>query len=236
VAPLFRVESAVKSYGQCQVLKSASIWARPGRITTLFGRNGSGKSTLLKIGAGVVRADDGAVHLAGTCHLRPRLHVLAVGGLFYLPQRDLLCRRWTVRKHLDAFAWRFGGGEREEAVLNRLGIGKRIGQRADQLSGGERRRAEIALAWIRRPRCLLADEPFAGIAPRDAEVVAGALREMAAGGCAIVVTGHEVRQLLDIADDVVWMVAGTTQGLGSREEALKSDAFRRGYLGPGGML
>jgi ABC-type multidrug transport system ATPase subunit len=236
VDPLFRVESAVKSYGRTPVLKSASIWARPGRITALLGRNGSGKSTLLAIGAGVIRPDDGAVHFAGRCHLRPRLHRLATEGLFYLPQRDLLCRRWTVGQHLAALAWRYGCGARERDVLVRLGIGERKGQRSDRLSGGERRRSELALAWIREPRCLLADEPFAGLDPRDVEVVAGALREMAGGGCALVVTGHEVRQLLDIADDVVWMVAGTTHGLGTREEALRSDAFRRGYLGPSGMV
>ena len=226
----------MKAYGRNQVLKSASIWAGAGRITTLLGRNGSGKSTLLKIGAGLMRPDHGTVHFAGKCHLRPRLHRLAADGLFYLPQRDLLCRRWTLRQHLDALAWRYGCEDREGEVLVRLGIRERLGQRVHQLSGGERRRSEVALAWIREPRCLLADEPFAGLDPRDAEVVAGALREMAEGGCAVVVTGHEVRELLDIADDVVWMVAGTTRGMGTRDEALRSDAFRRGYLGPGRML
>ncbi|HEX8831356.1 MAG TPA: LPS export ABC transporter ATP-binding protein, partial [Longimicrobium sp.] len=98
-------------------------------------------------------------------------------------------------------------------------------------SGGERRRAEIAAAWIRAPRCLLADEPFAGIDPADADVVAEAFREMARQGCAIVITGHEVRQLLDTADDIVWMAAGTTHGMGTPEKAVQHEQVRREYLG-----
>jgi ABC-type lipopolysaccharide export system ATPase subunit len=100
------------------------------------------------------------------------------------------------------------------------------------MSGGECRRAEVAMAWIRQPRCLLADEPFLGVNPIAAETVARALRRMADGGCAVVVTGHEVPQLMEIADEIVWMVAGTTHGVGTPEEAARHDQFVRDYLGP----
>jgi ABC-type lipopolysaccharide export system ATPase subunit len=135
-----------------------------------------------------------------------------------------------VREQIRAVEWRFGGSRTAE-VLERLGIGDLLDQTPVQMSGGERRRAEIATAWIRAPRCLLADEPFAGINPSDAEVLAEALRGMAQDGCAIVITGHEVRQLLDTADDIVWMAAGTTHGMGTPEEAIQHEQFRREYLG-----
>jgi ABC-type multidrug transport system ATPase subunit len=230
VESIFAADSVGKSFGSRTILKSASVWATPGRVTALFGRNGCGKSTLLKVGAGLLGADQGVVHFRGRAYLRPRLPHLARRGLFYLPDRNLLSRRITVREQLRAVAWRFGG-DRTDAAVAELGIARRLDQTPLQLSGGERRRAELAAAWIRAPLCLLADEPFAGINPRDADVVAAAFRRMAAEGCAIVVTGHEVERLMEVADDVVWMVAGTTHGLGSPAEALGYEQFRREYLG-----
>ena len=229
--PLFAADSIGKSFGSRTILKAASVWARAGKITVLFGRNGCGKSTLLRIGAGQLRADHGVIQFDGRAYLRPRLPELAARGFFYLPDRDLLSRRLTVREQLHAVEWRFGGSRTAE-VLERLGIGHLLDRTPRELSGGERRRADIAAAWIRAPRCLLADEPFAGINPSDAEVLAEAFRGMAREGCAIVVTGHEVPQLLETADDIVWMTAGTTHGMGTPEEASRHEQFRREYLGP----
>ncbi|NIQ57198.1 MAG: ATP-binding cassette domain-containing protein [Gammaproteobacteria bacterium] len=228
----FSIEAVVKAYGRRPVLKAASVWARSGSVTVVLGRNGCGKSTLLRIGAGVLAPDAGTVHYAGRVYPRPRLDVLARQGLFFLPDRHLLSARWTLRQHVEAFAWRFDDAGAARA-LARLRLEERLDQRPAELSGGERRRAELALAMMRRPRCLLADEPFAGINPSDGEALAAALREMARGGCAIVVTGHEVPQLLALADSVVWMVAGTTHGLGTPAEAESHSQFRREYLGPG---
>ena len=233
--PFFSADSITKSFGSTAVLKSASIWGTPGKVTVLFGRNGCGKSTLLKIGAGVVRADSGAVHFDGHCYLRPRLHQLAARGLFYLPQDRLLSARWSLREHFDALEWRFGSDGIEE-ILSELDLRELVGQRPHALSGGERRRAEVAVAWIRRPRCLLADEPFVGINPSTAEIVARALKKIADRGCAVVVTGHEVSQLMEIADEVVWMAAGTTHGIGTAEMAARHEQFRREYLGPGRVI
>lgn len=231
MASIFAADSIGKSFSARTVLKAASVWAEPGKITVLFGRNGSGKSTLLKIGSGVLRADYGCIHFDGRAYLRPRLHELAQRGLFYLPDRELLSRRFTVREQLDAVEWRFGAS-RTVAILDRLGVAERLDQRPTQLSGGERRRAEIALASIRAPRCLLADEPFAGIGPADAEVVAMAFQQLAQEGCALAITGHEVAQLMGIADEVVWMAAGMTVGLGAPRTAMHHEQLRREYLGP----
>jgi lipopolysaccharide export system ATP-binding protein len=229
--PLFAADSIGKSFGSRTILKAASVWSRPGKITVLFGRNGCGKSTILKIGAGLLRADYGFVQFDGRAYLRPRLHELASRGLFYLPDRDLLSRRLTVREQIQAVEWRFGAS-RTAGILERLEISQLLDQTPVELSGGERRRVDIAAAWIRAPRCLLADEPFAGIDPADAEVVAKAFREMARQGCALIITGHEVRQLLHTADDIVWMTSGTTHGIGTPQEATKHEQFRREYLGP----
>jgi lipopolysaccharide export system ATP-binding protein len=212
------------------ILKSASIWASAGRITALFGQNGCGKSTLLRIGAGLLRMDQGTVHFDGRVYPAPRLPALARRGLFFLPDRYLLSDRLTLRAQFRAVEWRSGKGRTME-ILERLGIAERVDQTPAELSGGERRRAEVATAWIRAPRCLLADEPFAGIDPIDAEVLGAAFRSMAQEGCALVITGHEVRQLMDTADDVVWMAGGTTHGLGSPEAAGRHEQFRREYLG-----
>ncbi|MQA92676.1 MAG: ATP-binding cassette domain-containing protein [Gemmatimonas sp.] len=228
--PVFSADSIGKSFGPRTILKAASVWAREGQITVLFGRNGCGKSTLLKIGAGLLRADHGVVLFAGRAYLRPRLPELASRGLFYLPDRDLLSRRLTVRAQIRAVEWRFGG-TRSAEILERLGIHGLVDRTPAELSGGERRRAEIATAWIRAPRCLLADEPFAGINSSDAEVITEAFRCLAQEGCAIVATGHEVRQLMDTADDIVWMAAGTTHGMGTPDKASQHEQFRREYLG-----
>jgi lipopolysaccharide export system ATP-binding protein len=231
VAPLFAADSISKTFGTRELLKAASVWGVEGRIAVLFGRNGCGKSTLLRIGAGLLPADQGAVHFAGRVYLRPRLPELARRGLFYLPDRNLLSRRLTLRHQIRAAEWH-RGADRTAEIVERLEIGSQLDHCAPQLSGGERRRAEIALAWICAPRCLLADEPFAGIDPADRELIAEVLLEFARQGCAVIASGHDVPELLEIADDVIWMTDGTTHGLGAPEAAALNDQFRREYLGP----
>jgi len=106
-----------------------------------------------------------------------------------------------------------------------------LDSRPGRMSGGKRRRAEIWLAVAAASTCLIADEPFLGIAPADRDKVAEALRSLAATGAAILVTGHEVEDLFDLADEVIWMVAGTTHGLGTPDEAARHAQFRLEYLG-----
>lgn len=230
--PLFAAEGFDKHFGDRRVLKSASIWARPGRITALLGRNGSGKSTLLRCALGLVATDHGVVHFDGESYERPSLARFARRGLMFVPVESGLVRGRTMRSQLDALRWRFRGPISSEDAAARLGLAGLLDQWTDELSGGELRRAGIAAAVVRQPRCLLTDEPLAGISPRDADAVCVALSDLAAAGCGIVVTGHEVRMLMDLADDIVWMYAGTTHGIGSPAEARSHDQFRREYLGP----
>lgn len=228
---VFAADSIRKDYGARTVLRVASVWASPGRIAVLFGRNGCGKSTLLRIGAGLMRADAGVVHFRGRAYTRPRLHRLAAEGLFYLPDAGLLFRHMTLGEHLEAVRRGFGGvlGPEDAAELE---VEPLLDVPVRSLSGGEVRRAEIAVAVARAPVCLLADEPFAGIAPADCERIARVFRRLASRGCALVVTGHEVPELLDVADEVVWMTGGTTHGLGTAAQAASHELFRRDYLGP----
>jgi ABC-type multidrug transport system ATPase subunit len=229
------VDSIGKSFGARRVLTAASVWVQSGRISALLGRNGCGKSTLLKIAAGVLPADHGIIRFQGRTYTRTRLHRMARAGLCYLPERGLLAPLTTVRRHLQLVEGRFGVSGKDE-VLDRLNLRHLLDATPEQLSTGEKRRAEVALAFLRRPNCLLADEPFMGIAPLDIDLIAECLHTLAAHGCAILVTGHEVRALLDVSDDVIWMSAGTTHALGAPALALENHSFRRDYIGPRGAL
>ncbi len=222
------------------MLKGASLWGDAGSVTALLGRNGSGKTTLLECAFGLARVDYGVVKMGEKIFERPAPHRLARLGVFYLPERDLLSPAHTLERHLKIAASFPRPASLPEAtdlacdhvaVAERMGIAQVLGQRCFEISGGERRRAELALAFLRSPLCLLADEPFAGITPVDRAVVAGALRDLAGRGCAVVVTGHDVEDVLAVADTVTWMAAGTTHHLGTPEEARRHDQFVREYLG-----
>jgi ABC-type lipopolysaccharide export system ATPase subunit len=112
-----------------------------------------------------------------------------------------------------------------------MGIELHLDKRPDQLSGGERRRAELAAAFVRKPLCLLADEPYRGLAPLEAEGLTAGFAALAADGVAVVIAGHEVSTLLDAADHVTWCTSGTTYELGTAQAALANEPFRREYLG-----
>mgnify|MGYP002777868293 CR=1 FL=1 len=226
---VLRVDCAARAFGGRPVLRSASLRAMRGHVVALVGRNGAGKSTLLRIAAGLVTADSGTVHFGGRAWLRPEAAAFARLGMFVWPEVEALARTWTVGRQLTMVADRFDGDAR--AAAERAGVVALLDRRPDQLSGGERRRAEVALAFARRPMCLLADEPFRGLAPIDAEWLAGALRALAAQGCAVVVTAHEVEALFAAADTVTWCTAGTTYELGSPARARCDERFRREYLG-----
>ncbi|MDH3290640.1 MAG: ABC transporter ATP-binding protein [Gemmatimonadota bacterium] len=226
---ILAAESIGKRFGRRWVLESAGLWATPGRVSVLLGRNGSGKTTILRIAIGRLRPSYGIVIFAGERLDRPRLPDLAVRGLFYLPSDRFLCDRYSVREHLAALAHRFPAAAVDDA-LEMLRLAPFLDRRPPTLSGGEARRAEVALALARQPRCLLADEPFTGLMPTDVELLAEAFRRLAAAGCGLVLTGHEVRPLLAAADDVYWMTAGTTHLLGSPADARGHRQFQREYL------
>lgn len=199
-------------------------------VTGLFGRNGAGKTTLLEIAAGWRSADTGIIKFDGEAYLRPRLPVLARRGLFYLPSRDILSPGMPLERQLQAMARKFSTHARLETAVERLGIASLLGITPSRLSGGELRRAEVALAMVRGPTCLLADEPFRGIAPVDAEQLAEVLRELAREGCAVVISGHEVEITLAASDRVTWCGNGTTYEYESADAARNDERFQARYL------
>jgi ABC-type lipopolysaccharide export system ATPase subunit len=140
-------------------------------------------------------------------------------------------RNLCVHAQLSLMARRSGAASRAREVAAQLSLDECADRYPHELSAGERRRAELALIELRAPTCLLADEPFMGVSPRDAESVALRLQQLADRGCAIVISGHEVQTLLDLADDIVWVTSGTTHSLGTRDQAREHWQFRREYLG-----
>lgn len=227
--PLLAAECIEKSFGRRNVLRTAGVWATPGRITVVLGRNGCGKTTLIRIACGMLKPDGGVVIYDGERLTRPRLWWLARRGVFFLPERGLLLQNLTCGGHLAAVAHHCREVD-VNAAAERLRVTELLGRRPRALSGGEIRRVELAIAVARKPRCLIADEPFFGIAPKDASLLSDVLRELADAGAAIIVTGHEVRYLLELADEVIWHTAGTTHALGGPGVAREHHQFGQEYL------
>ncbi|MEJ2538963.1 MAG: ABC transporter ATP-binding protein [Gemmatimonadota bacterium] len=230
---VLEVDGLGKCFGQDVVLKSASFAACRGSITTLMGRNGAGKSTLFRIAVGRVVADYGRVLFRGRFFRRPSLARMARKGLFFSDQDSALTPLFTVRDHLNAVADTFGAGGMAR-VINELDLEEVLDRRPGRISGGERKRTALGMAVLRDPCCLLMDEPFAAVAPRDRPLIASGLRTLRERGCAVVISGHDVDDLLAVSDEIIWVVAGTTHYLGPPEAARSHDQFRREYLGPRG--
>jgi ABC-type multidrug transport system ATPase subunit len=219
-----------KKFGETWALHSASLRATRGELRALLGRNGAGKSTLMKIAAGLVAADTGNVRFNGIFRPRPRFTRLVREGLCFVPDHDLLSNAFSLRRQLE-FVRSPDDHDGIERVADRLTIGSLLDARPSELSSGERRRAEVAFALLRRPVCLLADEPLRNIAPIDAEAVLRVLAGMAREGCAVVITGHEVPAILAAVDHVTWCTAGTTYEMGPPFMARTDERFMRDYLG-----
>ncbi len=167
-----------KTFGERKVLRSASLRAKAGEVRAIFGRNGEGKSTLLKIAVGWLQPDSGVVYMGDTAFLRASLPVLAEHGVFYLPDHDALAPAYALDMQLGLFERRYGRRRRRDAA--RLArVEHLLHRRPATLSGGELRRAELALAITRVPTVLIADEPYRGIAPADHDDLTDLFRTMA---------------------------------------------------------
>jgi len=230
LTPVFVVDCVQKWYGNRRVLSSASFRCMPGTIRVLMGRNGAGKSSLLRFGVGLMRAESGVVHFAGKSYLKPQLHVLARRGLFFMPDYGLPAWDLTVREQLQLVG-RLSRRECFDEIIDTTGIAHLLNALPFSLSGGECRRVACALAFARNPVCLIADEPYMGIAPKDAECLTRIFRALAHQGCAVGLSGHEVDILLDSADHITWCTSGTTHELGTPSEARSHYLFSRDYLG-----
>lgn len=229
--PVLLAESIGKSFGGRTVLRSGWLRAEAGRVTGLVGRNGAGKSTLLRIVAGWTAPERGVIRFRGETWERTRPRQMAMRGMFLISS-DIpsFSTAFTLRQHLEAIGRRFGRDDYLPAV-EEMGIAHALDRRPQSFSGGERRRAEVAVALHRAPVCLLADEPFRGIDPRDRETITAALRRLAGEGTAVVLTGQETETVMGAADDVIWCESGTSTYLGAPSEARANWRFGREFLG-----
>jgi len=234
---VLRVDGLCKSFQRGPVLVDVSLDARAGRITGLFGPNGAGKSTLFRILMGLVAADRGEATLSGTDLLVLPVHRKVHAGLGYLPQDGRSFPDLSVRDNVLAVVEiatreRAARRARVEELLSQTGLEAVAERRYGRLSGGERRRVEIAKALAARPRILLLDEPFAGLDPHAVAALCELIRSTARDGVGILVTDHQVETALDLVEEGFVLVAGRVVCRGSPARIRQDDAVRRAYLAP----
>lgn len=221
-----------KAYGRRVVVDGVDLVVEPGRVHGLLGPNGAGKTTVFRILAGVERADGGSVHLGGTRLDDLPLHRRARLGLGYLPQEDTLFRDLDVLGNVALAAETSRSGADPRVLLERVGISALAARGVDGLSGGERRRLQIARLLALRPRVVLLDEPFAGIDPVAVNGLQSLVRALAGEGIGVLVTDHAVRETLATCDRAVLLDGGIVQVEGTPFELASDDRARARYLGP----
>ncbi len=220
-------------HGGRAVLAGLDLLVRPGEVLGLLGPNGAGKTTCFRILAGLDEADAGAVTLDGLPLDGLPLWRRVRAGLGYLAQEPSVFRDLSVEDNLRVPLEARGAGVGEaEGLLDQLGLLPLRRARAGTLSGGERRRLEIARSLAARPRVLLLDEPFAGVDPVAVAVLQRHIRGLAAAGIGVLLTDHAVHEALHICDAAILLDAGQAMVRGS-PEAVAADPFARArYLGP----
>jgi lipopolysaccharide export system ATP-binding protein len=234
--PSIRTEALVKTYGQRNVVNGVDIRVQAGEVVGLLGPNGAGKTTTFYMIVGLVPATAGRVIIdeADATHLR--MHERARLGVGYLPQEASIFRKLTVEENVLAIVETLGVSRRERAALvNRhleeLSLTHVARQKAFTLSGGERRRLEIARALVTRPKFLLLDEPFAGVDPISVAEVQRLILALRERGIGILITDHNVRETLRIVDRGYIIRQGQVLTAGSSDFLINDPKAREHYLG-----
>jgi lipopolysaccharide export system ATP-binding protein len=234
--PVLAARDLVKGYGGRTVVKGVSLEIGAGEIVGLLGPNGAGKTTTFSIVVGLIRADSGVVHLGERDLTDLPMYRRARAGISYLPQEPSVFRKMTVEENLLAIleTLELSPAERQERanrLLGEFGLEGVRRNRAYSLSGGERRRVEIARSLVVAPDFLLLDEPFAGIDPIAVLDIQSIARRLAASGIGVLVTDHNVRETLSIVDRAYIINDGEILRAGT-PLALSNDAtVRKIYLG-----
>lgn len=230
-----------KRYGIRDVVRDINLDVRQGEVVGVLGPNGAGKTTTFYMLAGIVPPTRGQVVLDGVDITRWPLHRRARMGMSYLPQESSIFRKLTVRQNLQIML-EYSGFSRDEQkktadrLLDELGITRLEGQLAAHLSGGERRRLEIARALIRDPKFILLDEPFAGIDPLAVDDIQAIVEGLKAKGIGVLISDHNVRETLQICDRAYLVYDGSIILSGSPEEIVADPGARKVYLGEGFSL
>jgi len=234
--PAIRTEGLVKVYGQRTVVNGVNIQVQAGEIVGLLGPNGAGKTTTFYMVVGLVPATSGRVFINDQDATHLRMHRRARLGVGYLPQEASVFRKLTVEENILAIVetLRVKSSERPALVqhhLDELSLGHLAKQKAYTLSGGERRRLEIARALVTRPRFLLLDEPFAGIDPISVSDVQKIILDLKSRGIGVLITDHQVRETLRIVDRGYIIDKGKVLIEGSSEFLINNPHAREIYLG-----
>ncbi len=231
-----QAKTLVKSYGRRNVVRGIEIEVKPGEIVGLLGPNGAGKTTTFHMIVGLIRPESGSILLAGKDITRQPMYKRARYGIGYLAQEPSIFRRLTVEENLMAILQMRNGTpddhrKKLEGLLEELGLSSLRKQIAATLSGGEKRRCEVARALVTDPQFLLLDEPFVGIDPLAVDDLQVVVRKLKARGIGVLITDHNVRETLEIVDRAYIMYEGRVLTQGNAQELLADPEARRVYLG-----
>ena len=225
-----------KFYGKKHVVKDVTFSMSGGEITGLLGPNGAGKTTSFYMIVGFIKANGGKILLNGEEITHLAMHERSKRGLAYLPQEASIFRKLTVEDNIKLILeeQKISRDERKrrlEELLVRFGIDRVRRQYGYTLSGGERRRTEIARALATSPKFLLLDEPFAGIDPKAVFEIKEIIRQLASDGIGILLTDHNVRDTLEITHSAHIISDGSIIVSGTREELIENEMAREIYFG-----
>lgn len=225
-----------KTYGRRRVVDDVTLHVEQGEVVGLLGANGAGKTTTFYMITGLERPDRGTIRLAGRDITKLPMYLRARLGLGYLPQEPSVFRKMTAAQNILAVLETMGLRRRErfkrlEELLEEFGIGHVRNTRGDALSGGERRRTEIARALATEPQYILLDEPFAGIDPKAIDDIQTVILYLRDRGIGILITDHNVRETLGVTDRAYIMSEGRIFRSGNPQELIEDAEVRKHYLG-----
>ncbi len=236
MAETLRSEELVKIYKKRRVVDSASLKVSEGEIVGLLGPNGAGKTTTFYMITGMIKPESGKVYLNEEDITKVPMYKRARMGIGYLPQEASIFRKLTVEENLLAVLEMNGleKNERKEKcdrLLEELGITRIRKNIGYQLSGGERRRTEIARALTTDPKFMLLDEPFAGVDPIAVEDIMNIVAKLKEKGIGVLITDHNVHETLSIVNNAYILISGKIFKHGSAEELAEDEEIRQLYLG-----
>jgi lipopolysaccharide export system ATP-binding protein len=236
VESALRTTSLVKHYGKRRVVDNVSLQVHKGEVVGLLGANGAGKTTTFYMIVGLERPDSGNVLLGEQDLTKLPMYLRARLGIGYLPQEPSVFRKMTAAQNILAVLETVGLRRREqlkrlEELLEEFGIGHVRNTRGDALSGGERRRTEIARALATEPQYILLDEPFAGIDPKAVDDIQNVIVYLRDRGIGILITDHNVRETLGVTDRAYIMAEGRIFRSGQPQDLTEDAEVRRLYLG-----
>ena len=234
-------EDLHKTFDDREVVRGISLKVTQGEIAGLLGPNGAGKTTTFYMLLGIIQPTAGKVFMDGVDIGRWPLHQRALVGLSYLPQESSVFRKLTVRDNLKLILEHTGLSKKEQeakllSLMDEFGISYLEKSKAMHLSGGERRRLEIARALIREPKFVLLDEPFAGIDPLAVDDIKQLILALRDRGIGIIISDHNVRETLSICDNAYIVFEGQVILHGTPQEVVNDPRARRVYLGEGFSL